>query len=50
MAQNLDLFDFTLSAEDMDAILALDTAQPLIMPSHHNPEITKWFMSLLPKK
>jgi diketogulonate reductase-like aldo/keto reductase len=50
MAQNLDLFDFTLSEEDMNAILQLDTAQPVIMPSHHSPEITKWFMSLLSKK
>ena len=50
MAQNLDLFDFTLSEEDMTAILQLDTAQPLILPSHHSPEITKWFMSLLPRK
>ena len=50
MAQNLNLFDFTLSEEDMTAILQLDTAQPLIMPSHHSPEITKWFMSLLPRK
>ena len=50
MMQNLDLFDFTLSEEDMTAILQLDTAQPLIMPSHHSPEITKWFMSLLPRK
>ena len=50
MAENLNIFDFELSAEDMDAILKLDTAQPVIMPSHHDPEITKWFMSMLPKR
>ncbi|MBQ4386420.1 MAG: aldo/keto reductase [Prevotella sp.] len=50
MAENLNIFDFELSAEDMDAILKLDTGQPVIMPSHHDPEITKWFMSMLPKK
>lgn len=50
MAENLNIFDFELSADDMDAILKLDTGQPVIMPSHHDPEITKWFMSMLPKK
>ena len=50
MAENLNIFDFELSAEDKEAILKLDTAQPVIMPSHHDPEITKWFMSMLPKK
>lgn len=44
MQQNLDIFDFTLSPEDMDAILKLDTGKNLIMPSHHDPEITKMFM------
>ena len=44
MQQNLEIFDFTLSPEDMDAILKLDTGKNLIMPSHHDPEITKMFM------
>ena len=47
MAQNFDVFDFSLSAEDMDAILKLDTGKPVVMPSHHDPEIVKWFMTLL---
>ena len=47
MAQNIDVFDFKLSAEDMDAILKLDTGKPVVMPSHHDPEIVKWFMTLL---
>ena len=50
MAENLNIFDFELSAEDMEAILKLDTGQPVIMPSHHDPDITKWFMSMLPKR
>ena len=50
MAQNLDLFDFELTAEDRAEIAKLDTGNPLIMPSHHDPEIVKWFMTLLQKK
>lgn len=50
MEQNLQLFDFTLTDKEMDEILKLDTATPLVMPSHHDPEITKWFMSLAPGK
>ena len=50
MAENLNIFDFELSAEDMEAILKLDTGQPVIMPSHHDPEITKWFMTMLQQR
>ena len=50
MAQNLDLFDFELTTEDRAEIAKLDTGNPVIMPSHHDPEIVKWFMTLLPKK
>ena len=50
MAENLNIFDFELSADDMDAILKLDTGQPVIMPSHHDPETTKWFMTMLPQR
>lgn len=49
MAENLDLMDFTLDTEEMEALLLLDTAQPVIMPSHHDAEITKWFMSFAPR-
>jgi diketogulonate reductase-like aldo/keto reductase len=49
MQQNLDLFDFNLSDGDMNDILKLDTKQPLIMPSHHNPEIAKMFMGFAPR-
>ncbi|MBR1769714.1 MAG: aldo/keto reductase [Bacteroidales bacterium] len=47
MEQNLSLFDFQLSAEDRNALAKLDTGKHLIIPSHHDPEIVKWFMSLI---
>ena len=46
MAQNLDLFDFELTDAEMADIQKLDTGNPVIMPSHHDPEIVKWFMTL----
>ena len=49
MAENLNIFDFKLSQDDLDAILKLDTGAPVVMPSHHNPEIVKWFMSTMKK-
>lgn len=47
--QNFNLFDFELSATDMDTIGNLDTGCPVIMPSHHEPEIAKMFMGFVPK-
>ena len=49
MAQNLQLFDFTLTDKEMNEILKLDTGQPVIMPSHHDPEVTKMFMGFVPR-
>ncbi len=49
MEQNLNIFDFTLTDGDMAEILKLDTGKPVVMPSHHNPEIVKYFMQMLPK-
>lgn len=49
MMQNLQLFDFTLTDKEMNEILKLDTGQPIIMPSHHDPEITKLFMGFAPR-
>lgn len=43
MQQNLDIFDFELSQEDMTAIAALDTKQSLFF-NHHAPEVVKMFM------
>ena len=50
MEQNLDLFDFSLSDDDKTELAKLDTGNPVIMPSHHDPEIVKWFMTLLPQR
>lgn len=43
MQQNMDIFDFDLSHEDMAAIAALDTKQSLFF-DHHAPEVVKMFM------
>lgn len=43
MKQNMDIFDFELSPEDMTAIAALDTKQSLFF-DHHAPEVVKMFM------
>lgn len=44
MRQNIDIFDFSLSKEDMDAIAGLDTGKSLFF-DHHDAETTKMFMS-----
>ena len=43
MEQNIDIFDFTLSHEDMAEIAALDTGKSLFF-DHHDPEVVKMFM------
>ena len=44
MEQNLDVFDFSLSAEDMEAIGKLDKGESLFF-SHYAPETVKWLTS-----
>lgn len=46
MQQNFDIFDFALSAEDMQAIEALDDGESLFF-SHYAPQTVEWFMSLV---
>lgn len=41
MAENFDVFDFQLSAEDMDAIKALDTNTSAFF-DHRDPAMVKW--------
>ena len=43
MAQNLDILDFELSADDMAQIATLDTGKSLFF-DHHDGEVTKMFM------
>ncbi len=46
MEENFDIFDFTLTKEDMKKIEALDTGKSLFF-SHHDPVTVEWFMSIL---
>ena len=41
MEQNLDVFDFSLSADDMEAVGKLDKGESLFF-SHYAPETVKW--------
>lgn len=43
MRQNLDIFDFTLTDDEMGAIALLDTGKSLFF-DHHDPETVKMFM------
>ena len=46
MKQNFELFDFTLTDEDMAAIESLDGGESLFF-SHYDPKTVEWFMSIL---
>lgn len=46
MKENLDVFDFTLTREEMAEIEALDTGNSLFF-SHQDPKTVEWFMSLV---
>lgn len=49
MAQNLDLFDFTLTNEDMQAIAALDTKTSSFF-SHQDPAMVEWFVKMMEER
>ncbi len=49
MAQNLDVFDFTLSSEDMQAIAALDTKTSFFF-SHQDPAMVEWFVQMVEER
>ena len=42
MEQNLDVFDFVLSSEDMEEIRKLDTSDSLFF-NHQDPKMIEWF-------
>ena len=46
MKQNFDVFDFTLTPEELSAIEALDNGESLFF-SHYDPKTVEWFMSIL---
>ncbi len=46
MQQNFELFDFALTAEEMQEIEALDSGESLFF-SHYDPKTVEWFMSIL---
>ncbi len=49
MAQNLDIFDFTLTADDMAAITALDTGTSLFF-DHRTPEAVDRFIGYVKER
>lgn len=49
MIQNLDVFDFTLTNEDMTAIAALDTATSSFF-SHYDPKMVEWFVNMVEER
>lgn len=46
MIQNLDVFDFTLSEEDMKKMALLDESESAFF-SHQDPSTVEWFMSMV---
>lgn len=49
MEQNFNVFDFTLSDEDMTAIAALDT-QTSSFFSHYDPAMVEWFAKMVEER
>jgi len=46
MIQNIDVFDFELTVEDMNVIAALDKAESLFF-SHYDPQTVEYLTSLV---
>ena len=49
MRENLDVFDFTLTTEDMAAIAALDQKQSAFF-SHQDPAMVEWFVKMVEER
>lgn len=46
MEENINIFDFALTTDEMKQIEALDTGKSLFF-SHHDPATVEWFMTLV---
>ena len=49
MIQNLDVFDFTLTDEDMSAIAGLDMKTSAFF-SHYDPNMVEWFVKMVEER
>ena len=49
MEENFNVFDFTLSDEDMQQIAELDTAQSAFF-SHQDPKMVEWFVNMVEER
>lgn len=49
MAENLAVFDFALTAEDMTAIAGLDTGKSVFF-SHQDPNMVEWFVKMVAER
>lgn len=49
MVENFDVFDFTLTAEDMGCIAALDKKESSFF-SHYDPAMVEWFVKMVEER
>ena len=49
MIQNMNVFDFSLTEEDMNAIAALDTKTSAFF-SHYDPNMVEWFVKMVEER
>lgn len=49
MAENFNVFDFSLSDDEMGAIAALDTATSSFF-SHQDPAMVEWFVKMVEER
>ncbi len=49
MVQNINVFDFSLAAEDMEKIASLDKQQSSFF-SHYDPNIVEWFVKMVEER
>lgn len=49
MEENFNVFDFELTAEDMQAIAAIDTAKSVFF-SHYDPAMVEWFAKIVEER